>query len=322
MADTLPISADDVLAANRRLEGAIRRTPLVPWELGRPPSDGRLFLKLEHLQVTGSFKPRGAQNALAVLPEERLRNGVMTASGGNHGLAVAYAAMRRGLPATIYLPLSAPEAIDAKLASYGASVVREGRDWDDAWLAAQTEARRREAALVHPFEDPPVMAGQGTVALEMLEQQPDLDVLGIAVGGGGLIGGMACYAKHARPSIRVVGVEPEGAPSMAASVRAGQLTALAEVRTIAGTLAPRRVGPNSLAMARRYADELVTVSDAEMFEAMRLLWSDWNLLLEPSGAASVAAVVAGRLGSLAGQKVGILLCGANLDVSAVWPRTP
>src|SRR5919198_1777680 len=125
MPDTLPITAADVVSANDRLRGLIRRTPLLPWDLGRPPGDGRLFLKLEHLQVTGSFKPRGAQNALAVLPAEQLRNGVVTASGGNHGLAVAYAAWKRGLPATVFLPLSASPAIDPKLESYGARVVRE-----------------------------------------------------------------------------------------------------------------------------------------------------------------------------------------------------
>jgi threonine dehydratase len=322
MPDSLPISPADVKAAAERLRGQVRRTPLVRWDLGRPPSDGNLYLKLEHLQVTGSFKPRGALNALAVLPPDRLSGGVMTASGGNHGLAVAYAARQSGLPATIYLPLSASPAIDAKLAGYGATVVREGRDWDDAWQAAEAEAARRGAALIHPFEDPPVMVGQGTVALELLEQQPDLDVLVIAIGGGGLIGGMACYAKHARPDLRIVGVEPIGAPSMAASVRAGHLVALPEVRTIAGTLAPRMVGPNSLALTNRYVDDLVTVSDAEMIAAMQLLWSDWNLLVEPSGAASVAAVMTDRVGPLSGLNVGILLCGANLDVSAAWPKTP
>lgn len=317
----LPVSAQDVIAAAQRLRGLVRRTPLLPWDLGRPRSNGKLFLKLEHLQITGSFKPRGAQNALALLPPERLRNGVMTASGGNHGLAVAYAARQRGVPATIYLPLSASPAIDAKLEGYGAAAVRVGRDWDDSWQAAEAAAAERGAALVHPFEDPPVMAGQGTVALEMLEQQPDLDVLVIAIGGGGLIGGMACYAKHVWPAIRIVGVEPTGAPSMAASVRAGRLLALPAVQTIAGTLAPRMVGPNSLALAGRYVDDLVTVSDAEMVAAMQLLWSDWNLLVEPSGAASLAAVMAGRAGPLGGRNVGILLCGANLDVSAAWPKT-
>ena len=322
MSGALPITADDVLAAGRRLAGLVRRTPTVPWDLGSPPTGARLFLKLEHLQVTGSFKPRGAQNALAVLPPERLRNGVVTASGGNHGLAVAYAAWKRGLPATVFLPLSASPAIDPKLESYGARVVREGPDWDDAWRAAQAYAERSGAVTIHPFEDPPMMAGQGTVGLEMLEQQPDLETLVIAIGGGGLIGGIACYAKHVRPRIRIVGVEPTGAPSMAVSIRAGRVETLPEVRTIAGTLAPRAVGPNSLAVAARYVDDLVTVSDEEMVAAMQLLWSDWNLLVEPSGAASLAALMAERAGDVSGRRVGVLLCGANLDVSAIWPKTP
>jgi threonine dehydratase len=315
-----PISADDVLAASRRLKGLVRRTPLVAWDLAQPPVAGQIYLKLEHLQVTGSFKPRGALNAMAVLPDEQLRHGVVTASGGNHGLGVAYAAQRRGVSATVYLPLRASAAIDPKLESYGARVVREGPDWDDAWLAATTYAAQSGGALIHPFEDPPVMAGQGTVGVEVLEQQPDLDTLIIAIGGGGLIAGVACWAKHINPNIRVVGVEPVGAPSMTASVRAGQLTPLDRIDTIAGTLAPRVVGPNTLAMATRYVDELVTVSDAEMVAAMRLLWSDWNLLVEASGAASLAAAMTGRAGDLSGHRVGVLLCGANLDISAVWPE--
>jgi threonine dehydratase len=316
------LTADDVLAANQRLTGLVRRTPLVAWDLGRPPAGGQLFLKLEHLQVTGSFKARGAQNALLVQPPERLQRGVVTASGGNHGLAVAYAAQRLGYPDTIFLPLRASTAIDQKLARYGAEVRRAGAEWDDSWQAAEAYARQTGCALVHPFEDPPVMAGQGTVAVEMLEQQPDLDLLVIAIGGGGLISGMACYAKHARPGIRVVGVEPVGAPSMAVSLEAGRVVELPGVSTIAGTLAPRAVGPHTLSLVTRYVDELVTVTDAEMVAAMRLLWADWNLLVEPAGAAAVAAVQAGKLGALDGLRVGLLLCGANLDVSAVWPETP
>lgn len=316
----LPITPEDVLAAERQLAGWVRRTPLLRWDPDPPPGTAHLSLKLEHLQVTGSFKARGALNALAVLPRDQLDRGVVTASGGNHGLAVAYAAARRSAPATIFLPLRAAGSIDAKVRSYGAAVVRAGHDWDDAWEAAARFASERGAALIHPFEDPPVMAGQGTVGIEMLEQQPDLDVLVIAVGGGGLIGGIACYAKSVRPDIRIIGVEPAGAASMAASVRAGRLTALSEIRTIAGTLAPRQVGPNTLAMARALVDELVTVTDAEMIAAMKLLWASWSLLVEPAGAAALAAVLHGRIAGLADRRVGVLLCGANFDIENVWPQ--
>jgi threonine dehydratase len=322
MSRVVPITAGDVAAADRRLVGLVRRTPLVAWDQGRPPAAGRLYLKLEHLQVTGSFKPRGAQNALSLLPPVQLARGIVTASGGNHGLAVAYAAWRRGLAATIYLPESAPPATDVKLRDYGARVIREGADWDDAWQAATRQARQDGAVLVHPFEDPAVIAGQGTVGLEMLEQQPDLDLMVVAIGGGGLIGGIACYVKHARPTIRVIGVEPAGAASMAVSLSTGRVTPLDRVTTIAGTLAPRAVGPGTLALASRYVDELVTVTDDEMVQAMKLLWSDWNLLVEPAGAAALAAVLQDRVGPLEGRSVGILLCGANLDVSAVWPASP
>jgi threonine dehydratase len=243
----------------------------------------------------------------------------VTASGGNHGLAVAFAAWRRAVQATVYLPLRASAAIDAKLADFGARVVRQGDEWDDSWAAAEAYAQQRDAVLVHPFEDPAVMAGQGTLGLELLEQQPDLEYLVVAIGGGGLIGGIACYVKQVRPDLKIVGVEPVGAPSMAVSVQAGRVTTLEAVDTIAGTLAPRAVGPNSLRLTQRYVDHLVTVSDREMLAAMRLLWADWNLLVEPSGAAGLAAVMGGRVPALAGRKVAVVLCGANLDVSAVWP---
>jgi threonine dehydratase len=316
---TPPITAADVVEASQRLTGLVRRTPLLPWDLGRPPSHARLYLKLEQLQVTGSFKPRGALNAITSLHASQLRNGVVTASGGNHGLAVAYAAQQRGVPATVYLPQRASTAIDAKLESYGATVVREGPDWDDAWEAASRFARETGAATIHPFEDPPVMAGQGTLGVELLEQEPDLDTLVIAIGGGGLIGGISTYVTSVKPEIRVVGVEPVGARSMQVSLEAGRVVPLDEVRTIAGTLAPRSVGPHSLAAAQHYVDQIVNVSDGEMVEAMRLLWSDWNLLVEPAGAAALAAVMTERVALEAGSRVGVLLCGANLDVSAVWP---
>jgi threonine dehydratase len=280
----------------------------------RPASEepADVWLKLEQLQHSGSFKARGACNRLFAVGDEALRAGVVTASGGNHGLGVAWAARRRGAQATVYLPEKAPQSTVARLDELGAKVVRHGRDWDDAWAVAAEQAEASGALLVHPFEDAEVIAGQGTIGLELLEQLGRIDVAVIAIGGGGLIGGIALALKSLAPSLRVVGVEPTGATAMKDSLAAGRLVALERVDTIAGTLAPRSVGPNTLALAARYVDEVVLVSDDELRASMRRLWQEARLLVEPAGAAAVAAVTGGHVAT-AGKRVAILVCGANFD---------
>jgi threonine dehydratase len=306
-ADAVPLTLDDVRAAQARIAPHIRVTPVVRLE-------DDVWLKLEQLQHAGSFKARGAVNRLFSAPAEKLRAGVVTASGGNHGLGVAYAAQRRGVPATVYLPEGAPRSTGERLQRMGARVSRHGRDWDDAWAVAQKQAKESGALLVHPFEDVEVIAGQGTIGLELIDQLARFDVVVVAVGGGGLIGGIALVVKALSPSARVIGVEPTGATAMKSSLEAGRLVALDRVETIAGTLAPRSIGPRTLALAARHVDEMVLVSDDDMRAAMKYLWDELRVLVEPAGAAAVAAVKTGRVPP-AGKRVAVLVCGANLDVA-------
>ncbi|MEP7125127.1 MAG: threonine/serine dehydratase [Byssovorax sp.] len=307
------LSLPDFEAARARIAGQVRVTPVIAWD----PMEiaARVTLKLEHLQIGGSFKVRGALSRLLVEEPARLARGVVTASGGNHGIGVAYAAARVGAKAVVFLPESAPAATERRLATLGAEAIRGGRAWDDAWLAALDHAERTGALAVHPFEDPLVIAGQGTVGLELLDQAPDLDAVLVAIGGGGLIAGVAASIHARAPGVRVVGVEPEGAASMSVSLRAGRVTPLDEVRTIAGTLAPRSVGPNTLAIVTREAVEVVLVSDDELRAAMRRLWDDLRILVEPAGAAAVAALLSGRAPLGDARHVAILVCGANLDAT-------
>ncbi|MDI3317678.1 MAG: threonine/serine dehydratase [Bacillota bacterium] len=301
----------------------MRRTPVLRWSpAGEAEAAPHLLLKLEHLQRTGSFKVRGAFNALLSASRDRLRQGVATASGGNHGLAVAWAARRLGLSALVVITESAPASTEAKLRAYGAEVVRHGATWDDGWAYVQERAGDR--LLVHPFDDPAVQAGQGTLGLEMLEEWPwpEAPTFYVAVGGGGLISGVARAVKALRPAAAVVGVEPEGAASMSHALQVGRPEPLPRVRTIAGTLAPRAVSASTLENVARFVDRMVTVSDAELLAAMERLWQETNLLVEPAGAAALAGfereVQRGSAPSAGEGGAFLLLCGANLDVDPVF----
>ena len=303
----------DFEAARARITGHVRVTPVIAWDPREVAA--RVTLKLEHLQIGGSFKVRGAMSCLFAADPARLARGVVTASGGNHGIGVAYAAAHVGVKAVVFLPESAPAATERRLAAMGVETLRGGRAWDDAWLAALEYAERTGALAVHPFEDPGVIAGQASVGLELFDQVPDLDAVLVAIGGGGLIAGVAAALHARKPGIRVIGVEPEGAASMTASQRAGRVTPLDEVRTIAGTLAPRSVGPNTLAMVTREAVQIMLVSDDELRSAMRRLWDDLRILVEPAGAAAVAALLSGRAPLGDARQVAVLVCGANLDMT-------
>ena len=291
---------DEVRAAHARIAPYIRRTPVVRWS----PT---VTLKLEQLQLGGSFKARGAFNK--ILTTANASGPVVTASGGNHGLGVAIAARARGLASVIYLPESAPASTERRLLALGATVYRHGRTWDDAWARAV----EHPGLLVHPFEDPAVIAGQGTVGLELAEQIPDVDTVIVAIGGGGLIAGVALTLRALRPSLRVIGVEPTGATSMKDSVAAGRVITLDSVKTIAGTLAPRAVGESTLALVREHVSDIVLVDDDELRAAMRRLWSELRILVEPAGAAALAALDSGRLDLAGAKSIAVLVCGANLD---------
>jgi threonine dehydratase len=304
----------DVEAARLRIAPHLRRTPLL--DAGALPggeSGSRLTLKLENLQVTGSFKARGALNKVLTLSPEQAADGLVTASGGNHGLGVAFAGRLAGAPVTIYLPGNVPPAKAAKLERWGACVIRQGEVWDDANEAALEAARREGMAYVHPFADPAVIAGQGTVGLEILEDAPETDLAVVAIGGGGLIAGAALALKALQPDLRVFGVEPVGAPTLHASLRAGAVVELPEVTTAANTLAPRRSHETNFAIVRDTVEDVVLVTDDEMREAARWLWFEVGIAAELSGAAAVAALRAGRIPLDGARSVCAVICGAGTD---------
>ena len=313
-ADTAPVTLDDIEAAAERIKGRVRRTPCLRSRFNlNPLHDGALLLKLECLQVTGSFKARGANNAVLGLDAAALGRGIITASGGNHGIAVAYAGHASGARTVIYLSENVPAAKADRLRAWGAEVVIEGALWDDANQAAMARAERDGLRYIHPFADPAVIAGQGTVGREMLEQSPGIDVLVVAIGGGGLISGVATAAKAIVPDIRVVGVEPVGAPTLSESLARGGLVTLPGIETEAVTLAPRRSAEINLGIVRREVDEIVLVTDGEMRAAARWLWFEAGVAAELSGAAALAAVQTGRVAAEPGATVAAIVCGAGAD---------
>jgi threonine dehydratase len=309
---------DEVCAAAARIDGFVRRTPLLSAVPARdhPDTARGLLLKLESLQVTGSFKPRGAINAVLSLPPEKVQRGIVTASGGNHGLAVAYAGYATGAPATIFLPRSVAADKLAHIESWGARAVITGEAWDDSNRAALQYAEAKGLAYIHPFADPQVIAGQGTVALEILDEVPGLDTLVVAVGGGGLISGIATAANARKPGIRVIGVEPTGAPTLHASLAAGRLIELPRLDTAAVTLAPRCSDDLNLAIVTQTVERIVLVEDREMAAAARWLWDEMGVATELSGAAAVAALLAGRYRPASGERVCAVVCGAGKDAFA------
>jgi threonine dehydratase len=276
----------------------------------------RVFVKLENLQMTGSFKERGAANTLIQLgPAERHR-GVVTASAGNHGLAVAFHAARLGIGAVIAMPAWAPLRKIAWARRHGAEVVLHGENYDEAYARALEIEAERGLVFVHPFDDPRVIAGQGTIALELAEQVPDLDAVLVPVGGGGLIGGIGLALKALRPGARVIGVQAEETPAMKAALAAGQRVVVPAASTIADGIAVRRVGAHTFDLARRYVDEVVSVGEEEIANAILLLLEIEKTVVEGAGAVALAALVNRRV-ALSGKTVVVLLSGANIDVNVI-----
>jgi threonine dehydratase len=306
---------NEIHAAAKRMAGFVRRTPLLTAAPTRehPQLASGLLLKLECLQATGSFKARGAINAAFALLSDRLRRGIVTASGGNHGLAVAYAGWAAAVPATIFLPRSVAAEKITRLDAWGARVVIAGEVWDDSNRAALQHADAEGLAYIHAFADPDVMAGQGTIALEILEDAPDLDTLLVAIGGGGLISGIAIAAKALKPGIRIIGVEPTGAPTLHHSLAADRLVELATLDTAAVTLAPRRSEEVNLAVIREKVERVLLVEDEDMRAAARWLWREAGVAVELSGAAAVAAMLAGHYQPAPGERVCAVICGAGTD---------
>jgi threonine dehydratase len=303
----IPITRERIAATEAAIRRYIRRTPLLSAELsdfGLAP--GPLTFKLEMLQHSGSFKARGAFANL--LLRETPAAGVVAASGGNHGVAVAYAAQRLGVPATIFLPdITSPAKVE-RIKSYGARLVVAGTRYADALAASKAHVVETGAMPVHAFDQAETLLGQGTVGMELEQDAPDIDTLLVAVGGGGLIGGIAAwYAGR----IRIVAVEPDEAPTLHAALAAGKPVDAPAGGIAADSLAPRRVGELMFAIARKNVAEVVLVSDDDIRQAQAALWSTLRLVTEPGGAAAFAALLSGRYRPSPGERIAVLLCGAN-----------
>ncbi len=301
------ISAQDIEAAAARIRTRVRVTPTI--DLGPGDLDGpALTLKLELLQHTGSFKPRGAFNRIlsATVPA----SGVLAASGGNHGAAVAYAAQQLGHRAEIFVPESTPQLKIDRLRNYAASVVATGSCYAEALAASSTRAAETGALVVHAYDQAEVLAGQGTLGRELERQRPDLDTIFVAVGGGGLIGGVAAwYAGR----VRIVGVEPEGCPTLARALESGRPVDVETSGYAADSLGARRVGELVYPIARRYVERVVLIGDDEIRRAQRLLWDRLRIFAEPGGAAALAGLLFGDERPRAGDRFGAIVCGGNAD---------
>jgi len=306
---------NDIQAARTRIASYVRRTPLIEARPVRQPilETATLYLKLENMQISGSFKARGAVNKLLSLPEDQIAHGLVTASGGNHGLGVAYAGWLAKVPVTVYLSQNVPAVKAQKLEDWNAKVAYEGLVWDDANNAALKAAEAEGRTYVHPFADPAVIAGQGTVALEILEDLPDVDVVLVAIGGGGLISGVSLALKALKPTVKVIGIEPVGAPTLYNSLKANRLVALDSIETAANTLAPRLSAPINFEIIRQYVDEIVLVTDEEMQDSARWLWVELGIAAELSGSAALAALLSGKLHFSKNERVCVLVCGLGTD---------
>jgi threonine dehydratase len=305
------IELADIHAAAARLDGVAHRTPVLSSRALDARAGATLRLKAENLQRAGAFKFRGAYNRISHLDAAERDRGVVTASSGNHAQAVALAASLVGTSAVILMPNDAPASKRAATAGYGAEVVGFDRYEDDRDARLAELAAESGRVVVHAYDDPLVMAGQGTAALELLEQSEALDALVCPVGGGGLLAGCATAARALSPATRIFGVEPEAGDDTRRSLAAGERVSVAMPRTIADGQQLTTPGELTFEVIRRRVDEVVTVSDAEILDAMVFLFERLKVVVEPSGACALAAVLAGRL-AVAGQRVGVLLSGGNV----------
>jgi len=311
-----PLDVAAVEAARQRLRGAIYETPCPYSHTLSELSGSACHLKLENLQMTGSFKERGAANLLLQLDDAERRRGVVAASAGNHGLAVAFHAARLGIPATIVMPTYAPLIKVTSARRSGAEVILHGANYDEAYERARAVEQASGAVFVHPFDDARVVAGQGTLGLELLAQVDDLEAVVVPVGGGGLIAGVALAIKARQPAVRVIGVEAAAMPAMQRSLQARERVRVPAAPTIADGIAVRRVGEVTFDLALKYADEVVTVTEEELANAILLLLEIEKTVVEGAGAAPLAALLNRSLG-LAGRRVALVLSGGNIDVTMV-----
>ena len=301
-------------AAAGRIRDSILISPFDRSEAFSQLTGNTVFLKLENHQMTGAFKERGALNKILLLTEEERRRGVIAASAGNHAQAVAYHAAKRGIRAQICMPLTTPLVKVSATRGYGAEVILFGANYDEACAEALRRCDAEKLTFIHPFDDPTVIAGQGTLGLEMLEQVRDLDAVVVPIGGGGLIAGVACAVKETNSKIRVIGVQTSKLPSMKAAIESGRQIVLPAEKTIADGIAVRAAGEHTLPLVRKYVDEIVTVDDEEIANAILLLLEKEKTLSEGAGAVATAAVL-NQKSPLSGKRIGVIVSGGNIDVT-------
>jgi threonine dehydratase len=306
----------DIEEARERIRDQIYLSPLPYSETISRMTGHRVFLKLDNLQITGSFKERGALNRLLVLAPGETQRGVIAASAGNHGMALAFHSQRLNIAATIVMPLHAPLIKVSRVRQYGAHTVLSGADYDEAFTEAQRLSREKELTFIHAFDDPWVIAGQGTIGLEIYEQNPDLDAVIVPVGGGGLIAGTALALKTINPKIRVIGVQAEALPSMKVALQKNKPIRLPPATTIADGIAVRAVGETPLSLVKQFVDEMITVSEGEIANAILLLLEIEKIVAEGAAAVVLAALINNKV-ALGKPNVGLIISGGNIDVNLI-----
>ena len=306
----MAVSFSDIEQARRTIAGHVLRTPMLPAPRLSALTEADVFVKYENLQVTSSFKDRGARNRLAALTDAERTRGVIAMSAGNHAQAVAYHAARLGIPSVIVMPVTTPHVKVASTAAYGAEVVLEGEGISEAQAKAEALAHERGLTLVHPYDDPLVIAGQGTIACEMFEDVPDMNVLVIPIGGGGLIAGNAIAARHLRPSVEIVGVQSALYPSMWNVIE--NASRPIGGATLAEGIAVKNVGRLTLPVVRELVSEIFLVDEAHLERAVNAFLTLQKTMAEGAGAAGLAAMLA-KPEKFRGRKVGLILCGGNID---------
>ena len=304
----------DIEEARERIAGKVHRTPMLTSKTLGDRLGVEIYIKAELFQKTGSFKARGAYNNIAQLSDDEKARGIITVSSGNHAGATAWAAQAAGVPATVVMAESASPVKVAACRGYGANVVLHGATATEAFAEMYRLAEERHLTFIHPFDSDRTLAGTGTIGLEILEDVPDADTVVAGIGGGGLIGGVATAIGLAKPSARVIGVEPTGADAMTRSLAAGEVVHLDHVETIADGLAPPFVGELPLEAVQRYVEQVVTLTDDEIKEGMRFLIERCKLVVEPAGAAATAAILLGKVALRPGEKVVLVVSGGNIDI--------
>ena len=311
--DSSVLKFSDIVAARSTLRGVAKLTSISHSKSFSQMSGANIFMKLENMQTTGAFKVRGAYNKLANLSPEERAKGVVAASAGNHAQGVAFSATKLGMQSTIFMPIFTPPLKVLATKGYGANVVLTGESFDDSFLASQEYTKQHDASYIHPFNDPLIIAGQGTIGLEIYEQQPDVDAVIVPIGGGGLIAGIAMAIKEMNPKVRVIGVNAAGAASMVASREANEIVSLPSVSTIADGIAVKTPGSLTFDIIQKYVDDIVSVTDSEIAHAAYLLLQRGKLLAEPAGVTSVAAALFNKV-NLKGKNVVPVVSGGNINM--------